>query len=248
MSDETNSKDPIHGLGTRVRKARKAMNIAQHELGKLANMTQGAVMKIEKGQIHRPRRINEIAKALHVTTEYLLNDEPLIADAALNNYSRLIVDTTAKAGEWAQDHSIAEENRFPVFWSFRDEIPNSIIAVEMLDNSIQDHYPTGSVLFVRKTKACITSFRYPHFGDMVLLELTNQKGLKQRVIRVMEKGLEDNSYRLLSKTPQLLPGTQPLNYVPGAAIDTGTASDADLSYKCDILGLVIGGLRREQGT
>lgn len=62
-------------LGLRVKAAREAAGLSQAELAERVGMRQTGIGSIEAGDVERPRKIIEIARALNVTPEALLGDK-----------------------------------------------------------------------------------------------------------------------------------------------------------------------------
>jgi len=62
-------------LGRRVVRRRKARDLTQTELGKLAGISQSNIDSIEHGLVERPGRIFELAEALHTTAQWLLHEQ-----------------------------------------------------------------------------------------------------------------------------------------------------------------------------
>ena len=62
-------------IGERIRELRSAIGISQAELADKVGMTQTGIASIESGTVSRPRRIVEIARALGVSPEDLLDDD-----------------------------------------------------------------------------------------------------------------------------------------------------------------------------
>lgn len=63
-------------LGKRIRKARLAAGISQPELAMKCGLGQSAIAEIEAGRVRRPKRLREIARALRVSEEWLLDERP----------------------------------------------------------------------------------------------------------------------------------------------------------------------------
>lgn len=61
-------------LGKRVRAAREALGLSQAELAQRIGMTQTGVASIEAGDVARPKKMFEIARALSLPVEQLLGD------------------------------------------------------------------------------------------------------------------------------------------------------------------------------
>ncbi|MFG0229463.1 helix-turn-helix domain-containing protein [Achromobacter sp. 413638] len=60
-------------ISARIKERRKQLRLTQEQLADLANLTQAAIAKIERGGA--TRHIAEIAKALSVTTNWLVYGE-----------------------------------------------------------------------------------------------------------------------------------------------------------------------------
>jgi transcriptional regulator with XRE-family HTH domain len=67
-------------LGRRIRTARLAVRMSQPELAMKCGLGQSAIAEIEAGRVRRPKRLREIARALRVSEEWLLDERP--AEAA----------------------------------------------------------------------------------------------------------------------------------------------------------------------
>jgi len=63
-------------LGKRIRKARLAAGMSQPELAMKCGLGQSAIAEIEAGRVRRPKRLREIARALRVSEEWLLDERP----------------------------------------------------------------------------------------------------------------------------------------------------------------------------
>jgi transcriptional regulator with XRE-family HTH domain len=63
-------------LGRRIRKARLAAGMSQPELAMKCGLGQSAIAEIEAGRVRRPKRLREIARALRVSEEWLLDERP----------------------------------------------------------------------------------------------------------------------------------------------------------------------------
>lgn len=61
-------------LGARVKLAREAKGLTQTQLGEIVGMRQTGIGSIESGEVSRPRKLREIARALGVTQEWLLGE------------------------------------------------------------------------------------------------------------------------------------------------------------------------------
>ncbi|CAH1653422.1 putative HTH cro/C1-type domain-containing protein [Hyphomicrobiales bacterium] len=62
-------------IGERIRELRSALGVSQADLADKVGMTQTGIASIESGTVSRPRRIVEIARALGVSPEDLLDDD-----------------------------------------------------------------------------------------------------------------------------------------------------------------------------
>ena len=63
-------------IGTRVKFTRKLKDISQAELARKIGLTKGAISQLEKGLIKSTAiNIGKIARALHVSTDYLIFGE-----------------------------------------------------------------------------------------------------------------------------------------------------------------------------
>lgn len=86
-------------IGTRIRTARKNKNLSQHDLGKLTNLDQGYISRLENGTSEgTPTQLYEIAKAINISIVDLI-DEPSAAR------SRNIKRTTSAEQIIADDKS-----------------------------------------------------------------------------------------------------------------------------------------------
>lgn len=59
-------------LGERLRRRRKEVGWTQEQLGARSGTTQAVIQKIENGKSLRPRKIDEISRALGVAPEWLM--------------------------------------------------------------------------------------------------------------------------------------------------------------------------------
>ncbi|SUB82000.1 Uncharacterized HTH-type transcriptional regulator HI_1476 [Pragia fontium] len=67
MSEKT----PDVGIGGRVKARRDDLGLTQTDLAKLVGMTQQAVTSIENGETKNPRKLLELAQALHCSPQWL---------------------------------------------------------------------------------------------------------------------------------------------------------------------------------
>ncbi|MBL4837396.1 MAG: helix-turn-helix domain-containing protein [Kordiimonadaceae bacterium] len=237
-------------LGERIKQVRKSTidprtgrHMSQGRLGELIGMSHTAIRKIEQGGIQRPTKLYEIAKELRVTEEFLLGHEPLTATDKAAPVKRIIVDSFVKAGEWLPEHRIAQDNYYPAYWSFREDMPEKLFGVEVQDDSMSDKYPRGSMVFVEAIEARTTTMRLPRLGDLLLIEMENAEGLKQRALKELVRA--DDGFKLISRTSTLGPGSTPLIYQPQASIDIGICMEAGQQYSGRILGVVVAGARSD---
>lgn len=76
----------MQNLAERVAKRREELGLSQQTLAKTIKVTQQSINKIESGQTRSPRNIEELAKALNVSPQWLMfgdNNEPEIKDSSL---------------------------------------------------------------------------------------------------------------------------------------------------------------------
>ena len=66
------AKPDKQGLGERVKKRREHLNLSQVWLARAVGMKQQGIVNIEKGLVERPRKLLELAAALHTSQEWLL--------------------------------------------------------------------------------------------------------------------------------------------------------------------------------
>ena len=63
--------------GEKIRRCRRSKGLTQKALAAAVNRTESSIQKYEKGEVEIPNSVlAHIAKALGVSLEYLLNDEP----------------------------------------------------------------------------------------------------------------------------------------------------------------------------
>lgn len=62
-------------IGERVRRVRQERGLSQEQLAELCGAKQQSIQALEKGEVHRPRYIMELAKALGVNGDWLVHGE-----------------------------------------------------------------------------------------------------------------------------------------------------------------------------
>lgn len=62
-------------FGKRVAAAREALGLSQGDLAKIVGMRQQGIGSIENGDVERPRKLRELARALRKSEEFLLYGE-----------------------------------------------------------------------------------------------------------------------------------------------------------------------------
>lgn len=67
----TQGKEVIMSIASRVKSLRAELGLTQYQLAELVNVAQTAIQKIESGSTSNPRNIEEIAKALKCSPEFL---------------------------------------------------------------------------------------------------------------------------------------------------------------------------------
>ncbi len=75
-------------LGEKVVKAREAMGWTQGDLAVRLGMTQQGIAAIENGKSERPKKLRELARALLLTEEYLLDEADLPEPEVPADYER----------------------------------------------------------------------------------------------------------------------------------------------------------------
>lgn len=75
MAPTLHSESP-HGLGARIRQAREAAGLYQHQLAEAVEVGPTAVTRWETGKRIPPAvRLSRVAKTLNVTVDYLLGQD-----------------------------------------------------------------------------------------------------------------------------------------------------------------------------
>ena len=62
-------------IGERVRRVRQERGLSQEQLAELCGAKQQSIQVLEKGEVHRPRYVMELAKALKVNGDWLVHGE-----------------------------------------------------------------------------------------------------------------------------------------------------------------------------
>jgi len=100
-------------IGVRIRTARKSKNLSQHDLGKLTNLDQGYISRLENGTSEgTPTQLYEIAKAINISIVDLI-DEPVPARSRgikrTTSAEQIIADDKFPAGlkDLASDKNLA---------------------------------------------------------------------------------------------------------------------------------------------
>ena len=60
-----------HGIGDRLREARKAKGITQEQLAKIAETNQAVIQKVENGKSLQPRMVDRLALALDINPAWI---------------------------------------------------------------------------------------------------------------------------------------------------------------------------------
>lgn len=100
-------------IGVRIRTARKSKNLSQYDLGKLTNLDQGYISRLENGTSEgTPTQLYEIAKAIKISiTDLIVESIPAQPKnkIRITSAKQIIDDENSPAGlkELATDKSLA---------------------------------------------------------------------------------------------------------------------------------------------
>ena len=100
-------------IGVRIRAARKNKNLSQHDLGKLTNLEQGYISRLENGTSEgTPTQLYEIAKAIKIPiTDLIVETSPAQPEnkIRISSAKQIIEDKNSPAGlkELAADKNLA---------------------------------------------------------------------------------------------------------------------------------------------
>ncbi len=100
-------------IGVRIRTARKSKNLSQHDLGKLTNLDQGYISRLENGTSEgTPTQLYEIAKAIKISiTDLIVESIPAQPKnkIRITSAKQIIDDENSPTGlkELAADKSLA---------------------------------------------------------------------------------------------------------------------------------------------
>lgn len=115
-------------IGTKIRDVREARGWTQDELADKAGVTQGAIGHAESGRTKRPRDLPEIARALGVSVEWLLDE----SDAPYEDWQGLRAAMGAKA---AEGKSYQPDLQFSWLDDVSGEMRSIIIELKRIDKT-----------------------------------------------------------------------------------------------------------------
>ncbi len=172
-------------LASRVRSRRKALNMSQEDLAAAIGMKQQSIVSIEAGDVERPRKLRELARALQVSEDWLLTgeDPPL---PEMRGAEAIPVLGEVAAGLWLESGLHRDE---PIGWVPFQPIgsPEKAYALLVRGNSMDKVLPEGSHAI------CVSiadSGRPIVDGDLVVVErLQVQEQLREVTVkRVKQHG------------------------------------------------------------
>lgn len=179
-------------LGKRVAMRRRLKGLSQRQLGDIVGMSQQAVDKVEAGSTKRPRRILELARALDLEVDELVNgisEERLIEVISTSSPSRVPSNVShklpvygGKNGKFDGSFQLSDQ---AIDWidrpaNLRDA--RDAFAIYIHGQSMMPKYEEGDVAFVHPNVP-IKRERY------VLIETNDGTGLVRRFIEWEENKL-----------------------------------------------------------
>lgn len=85
-------------FGSRIRAERKRLGMSQVQLAKKAGLTQGAISGMERNEQQSTRYISEVARALDVSTSYLLDGKEYITKQ-LGSFEQFVIVGGEQSGQ-----------------------------------------------------------------------------------------------------------------------------------------------------
>lgn len=168
-------------LGDRIKKRADELNISQNKLAKLVGIGQGAMSKIFNGATTNPRKLNEIAKILGVSSDWIMtgeettpNTKPADIDVMagiekMNTYPLSIpIYGTAAGSEVGtilinDNQIIAYARKMPTFGK------REIYGIYVVGSSMEPKFDSGDLVYVDATIP-------PRKMDYVIAQLSNGGG------------------------------------------------------------------------
>lgn len=153
-------------LQDRFKIARERIGLSQRELAERVHASQVMISKIEQGRTSQPRRLEDFARVLNVSAEWLqfgINppawvDEPELNDEAVNyrpviNYREVPIVSWIKAGDFCcTDDSQVPVDEFEKILCPEPSASEKTFALTVVGDSmtapVGRSYPEGTIIFV----------------------------------------------------------------------------------------------------
>ena len=140
-------------FGARVAQRRKKLGLTQQALAALVGMRQQGIVSIEAGHVGRPRRLRELAAALHTTDAWLLwRQGPEHVEAAEG-----VTLTHVPLLDWVSaGRLVPPSSQIPLedvrFLPFADLGRGEFFALQVQGDSMDRISPDGSIILVNRAE------------------------------------------------------------------------------------------------
>lgn len=169
-------------LKDRFKSAREQIGLTQESLAKQANVSQTTIYKIESGETVRPRKLDELAKLLNVTPEWLQFGSENESQAAAINYVNipiLEVELSAGSGSVADLEHATDWVPISRQWIIEQRYPQAALkAVTVTGDSMSPRLQNGDMLLVN------TADNKPVSGNIYAIAVDNELRVKRLLKRM----------------------------------------------------------------
>jgi SOS-response transcriptional repressor LexA len=152
-------------FGLRVEKRRLTLKMSQEALAQLVGMKQQGINSIEKGEVARPRLLNEIARTLKTSEEWLLwKKGPEVVESAMPaDYREVPLLSWVSAGRLAEATAPLPVQDVPLL-AFADLGRGDFFALKVQGDSMDRISPDGSIVVIDRADRQLVSGRFYVFS------------------------------------------------------------------------------------
>lgn len=157
-------------FGERLRKTRKEAGLTQADLAKAAGTSQNGISSAEKRGSDSSRNAAELAKALGVNTDWLLNGAgPMRPDPGALNTRKIPLISWVTAGNWGEVIDNFSPGDAEEWISTVSNVGANSFALHVEGDSMEPLIPHGSIVIVdpdiRETNRSIVIVRQDHDSE-----------------------------------------------------------------------------------